>query len=63
MTVLPFGKHKGVDLEDVPTEYLQWFVTAVDAPPKGDPRREAHMVLISEIESELESREKYGRAR
>ncbi len=21
---IPFGKHKGVDIEDVPTDYLKW---------------------------------------
>jgi uncharacterized protein (DUF3820 family) len=63
MTVMPFGQHKGTDIEDVPTAYLEWFLINVDAPPKGDTRRESHMVLVSEIESELESREKFGNRR
>lgn len=60
MAVMPFGKHKGEDVEDVPSEYLQWFLEKVDAPPVGDKRRDAHLDLCSEIESELASRKKYG---
>ena len=60
MSVLPFGKHRGEDIEDVPTAYLEWFLTGIDAPPVGDKRREAHMNIVSEIESELASRKKYG---
>jgi uncharacterized protein (DUF3820 family) len=60
MAVMPFGKHRGEDIEDVPSDYLQWFLTKVDAPPKGDPNRDAHLNLVSEIESELASRKKYG---
>lgn len=61
MAVMPFGKHKGEDVEDVPSEYLQWFLEKVDAPPVGDKRRDSHLNLCSEIESELDSRKKYGR--
>lgn len=61
MAVMPFGKHKGEDVEDVPSEYLQWFLEKVDAPPVGDKRRDGHLNLCSEIESELASRKKYGR--
>ena len=60
MTILTFGKFRGQDIEDVPSDYLQWFLTSVDAPPKGDKRRDAHLDLCSEIESELASRKKYG---
>lgn len=31
---MPFGKHKGELMEDVPVEYLHWFYTEVDE-PKG----------------------------
>ena len=61
MAVMPFGKFKGEDIEDVASDYLQWFLTSVDAPPVGDKRRDAHLDLCSEIESELASRKKYGR--
>jgi uncharacterized protein (DUF3820 family) len=60
MSVMPFGKHRGEDIEEVSSDYLQWFLTSVDAPPIGDKRRDAHMDLCSEIESELASRKKYG---
>jgi uncharacterized protein (DUF3820 family) len=60
MATLPFGKHMGEDIEDVPTAYLEWFLTGVDAPPVGDKRRSAFLDLLSEIESELVSRKKYG---
>jgi len=63
MTVMPYGAHVGEDIEDVPTTYLQWFVNNVEAPPKGDKRRDAHLNLVSEIETELASREKYGKPR
>jgi uncharacterized protein (DUF3820 family) len=66
VSTLPFGKHKGEDIEDVPTDYLLWFVGNID-PPKGtgntaidSDRREMHMNLMSEIEDELASREKHG---
>jgi hypothetical protein len=45
--VLPFGKHKGLDVTDAPTAYLQWLV---DWPPLRDPLRSA-------VEQELERRE------
>ena len=63
MTVLTFGKHRGEDIEDVPSEYLQWMVDKLDAPPVGDKKRDAHLNLIAEVEAELASRAKYGRPR
>ena len=32
MTVLTFGKHKGSDLSEVPTNYLEWGVSKLDSP-------------------------------
>lgn len=61
MSVFTFGKHRGEDVEDVPSDYLQWFVTQVDAPPVGHKDRAAFMDFVSEIEDELASRKKYGR--
>jgi hypothetical protein len=49
--ILPFGKHKGANLSDAPTQYLQWLVN-VDW--LRDPLRTA-------IEAELERRESLGR--
>ena len=60
MSVLTFGKHKGEDIEDVPSEYLQWMLSGIEAPPVGDKRRQAHLDLMSEVEDELASRKKYG---
>lgn len=60
---MPFGKHRGEDLEDVPTAYLEWFIGNANAPPVGSKHRDAHLNLVSEIESELASREKYGSGR
>lgn len=60
MSILTFGKHKGEDIEDVPSAYLQWMLTDMEAPPVGDKRRQAHLDLMSEVEDELASRKKYG---
>lgn len=27
---MPFGKHKGTELEDIPLDYLEWLVDNVD---------------------------------
>jgi len=62
VSVLPFGKHQGEDIEDVPTGYLQWWVSSVDPPRIGDRRRDAALNLNSDIEDELASRRKYGSA-
>ena len=61
MSILTFGKHKGEDIEDVPSEYLQWMLDKMEAPPVGSPSRNAHMDLMSEVEDELASRKKYLR--
>ena len=47
---MPWGKHKGEDVEDLPTDYLQWIaenVTGSDA-------------LIREVENQLVLREGRG---
>ena len=48
---MPWGKHKGEDVEDLPTGYLQWIaenVTGADA-------------LVREAEEQLTLREGKGR--
>ena len=30
MTVMPFGKHKGAAIAEIPTDYLQWLATKAD---------------------------------
>lgn len=57
-TPMPFGKHKGQKLEDVPASYLLWCSENVE--PTDDVRR-ALLTYIAEnmavIESELEDGE------
>lgn len=60
MTSLAFGKHAGKDIEEVPTQYLEWMLSSMEAPPLGSKEREAHLDLMSEIEDELASRKKFG---
>jgi uncharacterized protein (DUF3820 family) len=60
MSILTFGRHKGKDVEDVPSEYLQWMLDEIEAPPVGSAERDTHMNLMSEVEDELASRKKYG---
>jgi hypothetical protein len=63
---MPFGKHKGEDIEDIPSDYLRWVLEKVDPPQAtgnvqiDKDRREAHLDLVSEIEDEMASRAKYG---
>ena len=44
MTVMPFGKHRGVELDQVPVKYLRWVLREVKtlAP---DLRRDIEAVL------------------
>lgn len=60
MTILTFGKYKGEDIEDVPTDYLFWFCSATNEMSPDDPRRSSRRALIAEMEAELASRRKYG---
>lgn len=32
-TVMPFGKHKGVKIEDVPRQYMNWFINSDNPDP------------------------------
>jgi uncharacterized protein (DUF3820 family) len=49
MTTMPFGKHKGLPFEEVPTSYLQWVLTGKLRSPFGKQVRAA-------VESELQRR-------
>jgi uncharacterized protein (DUF3820 family) len=51
---MPFGKHAGEDIVDVPTSYLEWFLENIDDHYDLD-----HYDLMSEIEDELASREEF----
>jgi len=46
---MPFGKHKGEDFEDLPTDYLQWLAENLD---KED--------LVEEAEYQLKLRDREG---
>jgi len=63
-----FGKHKGVEISEIPSDYLQWIVEGLD--PEPLPRlkrglsiehikkmRDENKDLISEAENELLNRE------
>jgi uncharacterized protein (DUF3820 family) len=47
----PFGKYKGQDVEDVPSDYLMWLLENGDNVP---------VTLIDEMENQLKLREGQG---
>ena len=49
--IMPFGKHKGDCIEDVPTQYLEWVIDNIhDLDP----------ILRKAIENDLEDRYTHG---
>lgn len=48
--VMPFGKHKGELIEDLPTDYIEWLLTECDLRP----------ALQKELENQLKAREGAG---
>lgn len=48
--IMPFGKHEGEHMEDIPSSYLRWLVENLDE-DKED--------IIQEAEDELLSREHF----
>lgn len=50
MRKLPFGKHKGEDIEDIDSDYLEWFLDNIDSDCS------AMDAILQEIEEELEIR-------
>lgn len=48
---IPFGKYKGEHPEDVPTDYLQWFLTNVE---------DIDHELVNECEAQLRARKGEG---
>lgn len=51
---LMFGKHKGKELSEVPSEYLEWLVSETDVnDPKYGPKNQ---ILVASCESELKRR-------
>lgn len=47
--IMPFGAHIGKDLEDIPSDYLQWIINKVTTNDE----------LVEEAEKEYEFREKW----
>lgn len=45
MKIMPFGKHKGTSITEIPISYLQWAVKNLDSPE-----------LVAALEKELEMR-------
>ena len=56
-TKMPFGKHKGLKLEDVPATYLLWLLDQM----MEDDDKARLVVYIMENKSALESELKNGR--
>lgn len=50
---MPFGKYKGEDLEDLPTDYIDWLLTECDLLPD----------LEAELENQLKLRKGHGVSR
>lgn len=53
--ILEFGKHRGQELEDVPTDYLRWLMETLE-----DDDKFAHRYpgLYEEVEDELDARDR-----
>jgi Putative quorum-sensing-regulated virulence factor len=51
---MPFGKHRGEELEDLPEDYIHWLVTEFDG---------LRPYLRQRLEEELQKREEEDRAR
>lgn len=49
-----FGKYRGEDIEDIPTDYLRWFAENIN------PISEEIEKLIKACDDELQFRLKYG---
>ena len=45
---MPFGKHKGRDVRDVPTDYLQWVLRTVPRERLSAPLRAAIIVVVTD---------------
>ncbi len=56
---LPFGKHKGEEIEDVPSPYLRWFTENVSERGDDGKPRSGVVEAIKEIDKELAWRDKH----
>ena len=50
---LSFGKHRGEEIENVPSDYLQWLMGALE---DDDQFANKHPGLYEEVEDELDKR-------
>ena len=55
MIVMPFGKHKGKQIDELPSSYLLWMCENFDE-SKSDFTR----ILIAEANEEYDHRERYN---
>lgn len=54
---LTFGRHKGKDIEDVPSDYLEWLAGNLKEQGMASGR---NIEVIKEAEVELKYRKKHG---
>lgn len=54
---LTFGRHKGKDIEDVPSDYLEWLAGNLKEQGRASGR---NIEAIKEAEVELKYRKKHG---
>ena len=53
--IIPFGKHKGKEIEEIPSDYLRWLID------QDFIEEEKHAELYESIEEEIAIRERsYG---
>jgi hypothetical protein len=45
---MPFGRHKGQDVRDVPTDYLQWVLQNIPRERLSTPLRAAIIVVVTD---------------
>lgn len=54
---LTFGKYKGKDIDDVPSDYLEWLAGNLNEQGRASGR---NVEVIKEAEAELKYRKKHG---
>jgi len=54
MSILPFGNHKGQDIESIPSDYLKWLL-------ESDWFDKKYPELVEEVEDELKYRDDWDK--
>lgn len=54
LTCIPFGKHKNIPIEDVPTDYLRWCIDNLES--------QEHPDVYELVENEYIARKRRGEA-